>query len=66
MSRNSFRVPKFVDHVIEDPERGRIVGTLRIKPSGVAWASRDEKKWRRVSLAKFIDFMNQNGKLKEK
>ncbi len=66
MSKNAFRVPKYVDHVIEDPARGVIVGTLRVKPGGVAWASRDEKKWRRVPLGKFIEFMNANGTLKEK
>jgi hypothetical protein len=31
MSKNSFRIPKFVDHVIEN-EDGLVVGTLRIKP----------------------------------
>jgi len=65
MAKNSFRIPKFVDHVIEGDD-GLIVGTLRIKPSGVAWAPAEGKKWRSISLSKFIAFMDDNGKLKEK
>lgn len=65
MAKNSFRIPKFVDHVIEGDD-GRVFGTLRIKPSGVAWAPADGKKWRSVGLEKFIAFMEDNGKLKEK
>jgi hypothetical protein len=65
MAKNSFRVPKFIDHVIEGDD-GLVVGTVRIKPSGVAWAPADGKKWRSVRLEKFIAFMDANGKLKEK
>jgi hypothetical protein len=55
VTTNSFRTPKFVDHIIEDDDR-RVVGTIRVKPSGVAWAPADGKKWRRVTLEKFIQF----------
>ena len=65
MSKNSFRTPKFVDHVIEDDD-GLVVGTVRIKPSGIGWAPADGKKWRTVPLEKFIAFMDGKGKLKEK
>ena len=65
MSKNSFRTPKFVDHVIEGDD-GLVVGTIRIKPSGVGWASADDKKWRTVSLEKFVAFMETKGTLKEK
>jgi hypothetical protein len=65
MAKNSFRIPKFVDHVIQD-EGGLIVGTLRIKPSGVAWAPADGKKWRSISLERFVRFMEEHGKMKEK
>ena len=65
MSKNSFRIPKFVDHVIES-EDGLVVGTLRIKPSGVAWSPADGKKWRSVPLDKFMIFMDEHGRLTEK
>lgn len=65
MAKNSFRLPKFVDHVIED-EHGLVKGTIRIKPSGIAWAPADGKKWRGVSLKRFIDFMEEHGRMKEK
>jgi hypothetical protein len=65
MAKNSFRTPKFVDHVIED-EDGLVVGTLRIKPSGVAWAPKEGKKWRSVGLERFIAFIEEHGRLKEK
>jgi hypothetical protein len=65
MAKNSFRIPKFVDHIIQDTN-GRVVGTVRIKPSGIAWAPADGKKWRGVSLEKFVAFMDEHGKLKEK
>ena len=65
MAKNSFRTPKFVDHVIEGDD-GRVVGTLRIKPSGVSWAPAEGKKWRSVSLEKFIRCRKENGKMKEK
>jgi hypothetical protein len=65
MAKNSFRIPKFVDHVIEDEDR-LVVGTLRIKPSGVAWSPADGKKWRSVRLDKFMAFMEEHGRLTEK
>lgn len=65
MSINAFRTPKFVDDIIED-EEGHIVGTIRVKPSGIGWAPADGKKWRTVPLEKLIAFMENKGHLKEK
>ena len=65
MTTKTFRTPKFVDHVIEG-EDGLVLGTIRVKPSGVAWAPAEGKKWRSISLAKFIEFMGENGRLTEK
>jgi hypothetical protein len=65
MSTKAFRTPKFVDHVIQDSD-GVVIGTIRVKPSGVAWAPADGKKWRRVSLSKFTAFMEREGRMREK
>jgi hypothetical protein len=62
MAKNSFRIPKYVDHVIQDDD-GLVVGTLRIKPSGIAWAPADAKKWRSVPLVKFIELIDKAGRL---
>lgn len=65
MSTNTFRTPKFVDHIIEGDD-GLVVGTVRVKPSGIGWAPADGKKWRLVSLDKFVKFMEEHGRLVEK
>jgi len=65
MAKNKFRRPKFVDHVIVD-KKERVVGHLRVKPSGVGWARTDGKKWRSVSLARFIRFMEEHGRKRTK
>ena len=65
MSTNEFRTPKFVDHVIQG-EDGLVVGTIRVKPSGIGWCPADGKKWRSVTLGKFIEFMETRGRLKVK
>ncbi len=54
-----------MDHIIQG-EDGLVVGTIRVKPSGVAWCPADGKKWRTVTLAKFIEFMETRGRLKVK
>ena len=65
MATNTFRTPKYVDHIIQNPN-GLIVGTLRIKPNGIGWAKADGKKWRMVQLDKFVQFVEQAGRLTEK
>lgn len=65
MTANSFRTPKLVDHEIQDSE-GLIVGTIRVKPNAIGWTPADGKKWRLVSLEKFIKFMEENGRFTEK
>lgn len=65
MSVNSFRPRKFEDHEIVDGSN-RVVGHIRVKPSGVLWAPKNGKDWFGVSLAEFAIFMEQNGKRQSK
>ncbi len=44
-------------------EEGLAVGTIRVKPSGVAWAPTDGKRRRSLSLDKLVAFMETNGRL---
>ncbi|MEG0634355.1 MAG: hypothetical protein RR517_17620 [Pseudomonas sp.] len=60
MAVNSFRPRKFEDHEIVDSE-GRVVGHIRVKPSGVLWSPKNGKGWLGVSLADFAAFMEANG-----
>jgi hypothetical protein len=60
MASNSFRPRKFEDHEIVDPE-GKVVGHVRVKPSGVLWSPKNGKGWYGVSLAEFAQFMEANG-----
>jgi hypothetical protein len=61
MANNSFRSKKFEDHVIVNSD-GKVVGHIRIKPSGVLWAPANSKTWYGIRLDKFAEYMLTNGK----
>jgi hypothetical protein len=65
MSVNAFRPRKFEDFEIVDKNQ-KVVGHIRIKPSGVHWASKGGKVWYGVSLRRFREYMEENGRRKEK
>ena len=65
MAVNSFRPRKFEDHEIVDGD-GKVVGHVRVKPSGILWSPANGKKWYGVSLAAFATFMESEGKKQEK
>lgn len=62
---NSFASQKFYDHQILDDE-GSVVGYIRVKPSGVLWASKGSHQWYRVSLDTFAELMKKNGTKQKK
>jgi hypothetical protein len=62
---NSFRPQKFQDHVIVN-STGHVVGHIRVKPSGVLWAPSNGKVWYGVPLAKFVEFIESNGRTQKK
>ncbi len=65
MAINSFRPKKFEDHEIVDA-KGKVVGHIRVKPSGVLWSPKNGKDWYGISLAEFADYLEQNGKKQSK
>lgn len=65
MAVNSFRPRKYEDHEIVD-ESNKVVGHIRVKPSGVHWSPKNGKDWYGVSLGKFAEFMENNGTKKKK
>ena len=60
--KNSFGSPKYVDHVINNSDRAK-KGTLRVKPSGVAWKPAGKQRFHAVSLDQFTSWITdpQNG-----
>jgi hypothetical protein len=65
MATNSFRPRKYEDHEIVD-EHNKVVGHVRVKPSGVHWSPRDGKHWYGISLEKFAKYLEENGTKKTK
>lgn len=60
--KNRFRGPEYEEHQIED-ENGKLIGHIRIKPSGILWKKSDGKKWYRVPMDFFVGWILQNGDL---
>jgi len=62
---NSFRPKKFEDFEIVDGNE-KVVGHIRVKPSGVLWAPSNAKVWYGISLKNFSEYMEANGKKQDK
>ncbi len=65
MSVNSFRPRKYEDFEIVD-ENEKVVGHIRVKPSGVLWAPSNARAWYGVSLDEFKEYMEKSGKRQQK
>jgi hypothetical protein len=61
MATNSFRPRKYEDHEIVD-DKNKVVGHIRVKPSGILWSPKNGKDWYGMSLAEFAEYMERNGK----
>ena len=51
-----FRSPAFIEETIVDGKNA-VIGTIRIKPSGVLWKAAHEKKYYQVKLEVFRDWI---------
>jgi hypothetical protein len=65
MSVNNFKPRKYEDFEIVNADQ-KVVGHIRVKPSGVLWAPSNAKVWYGVSLTKFAAYMEENGKTQAK
>lgn len=65
MSTNSFRPKKYEDHEIVN-EENKVVGHVRVKPSGVLWSPANGRDWYGISLIDFATYMYSNGKKQKK
>lgn len=65
MATNSFAPRKFEDHQIVD-QAGKVVGHIRVKPSGILWSPKNGKVWYGISLDKFAEYIEEHGKRQSK
>ncbi len=49
--------------IVED---GVVVGSLRIKPSGILWCAKGKHGWKGVTVEQFAEFAEANGKEQKK
>ncbi len=63
--KNHFRIPKFHDFEIAD-EANDVVGTVRVKPSGILWAPKHSKVWYGLTLKQLGDHAEASGKKQKK
>ena len=62
---NRFQSEKYHDHRIV-AEDGSVVGHIRVKPSGILWAPKSAKVWFGLTLARFGEVMEREGKRQKK
>jgi hypothetical protein len=59
-----FRAPESQDFKIV--ENGKVVGTVRIKPSAIMWKGKGAQSWRGATPEEFGEFAQENGKTMKK
>lgn len=64
MAKKSIRRPLFEE--FEITEDGSVIGTIRIKPSGILWSPKGKHSWFGVSVEQFAEFAEANGKKQKK
>ncbi len=45
--------------IVED---SKVVGSIRLKPSGILWKAKGKHSWKGVSVEQFADFADASGK----
>ena len=65
MAVNSFRPKKYEDFEIVD-STNKVVGHIRVKPSGLLWSPKNGKDWYGISLTKLAAFVEEHGKKQSK
>ena len=57
--RNSFRAAAFSEETVLD-EKGRVIGTVRIKPVSILWKPKGTAKFYSVSLDDFVKWITDS------
>jgi hypothetical protein len=61
----SFAPKKFEEHTLVDADN-RIVGHIRVKPSGILWSPKNGKDWYGLGLEEFAEIIERDGKKQKK
>jgi hypothetical protein len=64
VAKKTIRRPEFED--FEILESSAIVGTVRIKPSGILWSPKGKHSWFRVTVEQFATFAEEKGTKQKK
>ncbi|MCK1577752.1 hypothetical protein [Bradyrhizobium sp. 174] len=63
----AFKRPESQDYtIVDETDDDKVVGKVRIKPSGVLWSPKGGHRWFKVSLTDFAAFAEAKGKLQKK
>jgi hypothetical protein len=54
--KNQFQEPTYYEHTILD-EKGKTIGTVRIKPSSILWKPVNAREFYSIPLQKFAELM---------
>ena len=55
--KNEFRSPEYLEETIVSEQNGKVIGTIRIKPSSVQWKPSNARKFYSVSLTTFSEWI---------
>ncbi len=65
VSVNNFKPRKFEDHTVVDGD-GKVVGHVRVKPSGILWAPSKSRVWYGIPIETFASWIEEHGKKQKK
>ncbi|MDF9833766.1 hypothetical protein M2103_001999 [Ereboglobus sp. PH5-5] len=57
---NTFITPSYIEEIITKKETGKVVGTIRIKPSGLLWKPAGARSYYSVSLDTFTTWITSS------
>lgn len=60
-SNNQFARQDHYDHKILN-EDGKVIGHIRVKPSGVLWCPKSSHQWYGLTLEQFANYAEKNGR----
>lgn len=62
---NSFAPKKYEEHTLVDADN-KVVGHIRVKPSGILWSPKNGKAWYGLGLDDFAAILEREGKKQSK
>ncbi len=60
MPRKVFQAP--TSHDFKITEEGKVIGTLRVKPNGIAWKPKNKQRFNQITIEQLADFAAKEGR----